>query len=105
MTKYTSSLDLQAGAMTMYWTISGDTLLLGLEATSTGLVAFGLAETTGMRGSDIVYYEAASTKLVDAYAPATDMCQDWTLEAAEQRGTTLSLQLVEILIFLSKLTT
>ena len=98
MTMYERNLELQAGAMKMYWTISGDTLLLGLEATATGWVAFGLAETTGMRGSDIVYYEAARAKLIDAYAPdyrkpVADTCQDWNLEAAEQQGTTISLQL------------
>ena len=42
-----------------------------------------------MKGSDIVYYEASSNRLVDAFAmknaqPIADKCQDWTLVAAEK---------------------
>ena len=44
------------GDMKAYWKIEGDLLKLALEATATGWVAFGLGETTGMKGADIVYF-------------------------------------------------
>ena len=78
--------------MKAYWKIEGDLLKLALEATATGWVAFGLGETTGMKGADIVYYEHAEKRVTDAHVlavdakPIADKCQDWTLVAAEQNG-------------------
>ena len=61
-------------------------------------VGFGLAEAGGMAGSDIVYYEAASNSLVDAFAvqnakPVADHCQDWSLVAAEKSEGKLMVEL------------
>ena len=81
--------------MKAYWKIEGDLLKLALEATATGWVAFGLGETTGMKGADIVYYEHAEKRVTDAHVladdakPISDKCQDWTLVAAEQNGNKL----------------
>lgn len=81
-----------AGHMKIYWTIDDVTIYLALEVAATGWVGFGLGETSGMKGADIVYYEAAANRLVDAHVttelgrPMTDECQDWTLIAAEQSG-------------------
>ena len=90
--KYPRSQDLKTGQMKIYWKVDGDTLRLALEATATGWVGFGLGETMGMRGADIVYYEKAANSLTDAYVteaeakPTADTCQDWTLVAAESSG-------------------
>jgi len=61
---------------------------LALEVTATGLVGFGLAETNGMEGADIVYYQVASNTIIDSFAtkygkPTADICQDWQLVSAE----------------------
>ena len=80
--KYDRSLELKAGHMKIHWKIEGDSLKLALEATATGWVGFGLGETTGMQGADVVYYEKASNTLTDAYVtdtnamPVADKCQD-----------------------------
>jgi len=92
--KYARSKVLKANAMKMYWRIEGDTVHLAVEATATGWVGFGLGETTGMAGADIVYYEATSNKLIDSYAvshakPTADSCQDWNLISAEKSGNKL----------------
>jgi hypothetical protein len=91
-TKYPRSHELKAGQMKIYWKVDGDTLKLALEATATGWVGFGLGETKGMKGADIVYYEKAANSLTDAYVketsakPTKDTCQDWKLVAAETTG-------------------
>jgi DOMON domain len=58
-----------------------------------GWIAFGIAETGGMRGSDIVIYETSKPdRLTDAHvlhdrvAPFIDDCQDWTLAASYNEG-------------------
>jgi hypothetical protein len=73
------------------------------QATATGWVGFGLAETSGMAGADIVYYEAAGNRLVDAHAlqygkPAPDPCQDWKLVAARQENSKLIVDISRKLI-------
>ena len=57
------------------------------------MVGFGLGETKGMKGADIVHYENAAKSLTeDAYVtapegkPSKDICQDWKLVAAESTG-------------------
>lgn len=66
-------------------------------------VAFGLGETKGMAGADIVYYEHASKKLVDSFSvgnakPTEDPCQDWTLVKAEQIGGKLTVHVSRKLV-------
>ena len=65
--KYPRSQVLKDSQMKIYWKVDGDTLKLALEATATGWVGFGLGETKGMKGADIVYYEHAAKSLTDAY--------------------------------------
>jgi len=101
--KYARSKVLKADAMKMYWRIEGDTVHLAVEATATGWVGFGLGETTGMAGADIVYYEAASSKLIDSYAvshakPTADSCQDWNLISAEKSGDKLVVEMSRRLV-------
>jgi hypothetical protein len=90
--KYPRSQVLKDSQMKIYWKVDGDTLKLALEATATGWVGFGLGETKGMKGADIVYYESAAKSLTDAYVkaaeakPSKDTCQDWKLVAAETTG-------------------
>jgi len=90
--KYPRSQVLKDSQMKIYWKVDGDTLKLALEATATGWVGFGLGETKGMKGADIVYYEHAAKSLTDAYVkaaegkPSKDACQDWKLVAAETTG-------------------
>lgn len=102
-TKYSHSKVLKEGTMKIFWRLDADTIHLALEATATGWVGFGLAETTGMAGADIVYYEAASNKLVDSFAmkhakPTVDSCQDWLLKSAEQIGSTLAVEMSRKLV-------
>lgn len=90
--KYPRSQVLKENQMKIYWKVDGDTLKVALEATATGWVGFGLGETKGMKGADIVYYESAAKSLTDAYVkaaeakPSKDTCQDWKLVAAETTG-------------------
>jgi hypothetical protein len=78
--------------MKIYWKVDDDTLRLDLETTVTGWVGFGLGETKGMKGTDIVYYEHEAKSLTDSYVKTAegksskDTCQDWKLVAAETTG-------------------
>ena len=102
--KYDRSLELKAGHMKIHWKIEGETLKLALEATATGWVGFGLGETTGMQGADVVYYEKASGTLTDAYVtdtnaiPVADKCQDWTLLGSETSGSKMIVELSRKLV-------
>ena len=101
--EFPRSLELQDGAFRMQWEISGDALRLRLEAPVVGWLAWGIAETTGMRGADIVYYEHAGGRLVDSYAtrdgkPTEDQCQDWALVATETSGGKLAVELTRKLV-------
>jgi len=76
---------------------------LALEVTATGLVGFGLAETNGMEGADIVYYQVASNTIIDSFAtkygkPTADICQDWQLVSAEQSGGNLAVEMTRRLV-------
>lgn len=90
--KYPRSQVLKDNQMKIYWKVDDDTLKLALETTATGWVGFGLGETKGMMGADIVYYENEAKSLTDAYVkaaegkPSKDTCQDWKLIAAETTG-------------------
>jgi hypothetical protein len=70
-----------------------------IQVTATGWVGFGIAETGGMKGADIVYYETSTNQLTDAYAlefafPQRDEQQDWMLLSAEVKGGKLSFEAV-----------
>ena len=60
------------------------TIHVAAVAESNGYVAFGLAESGGMPGADMVAYSHKGGKLVDYHAtdyaaPIEDSCNDWTL--------------------------
>lgn len=67
-TKYARSKILKENETKIFWTLDKDSIHLALEATAKGWVDFGLAESTGLRGADVVYYEAASNTLIDSFA-------------------------------------
>jgi len=73
------------------WTIEDGQIRIGIEATAAGWVGFGITEAGGMKGADIVYFEAGSGNLVDAHAleysmPLADVCQDWVLLSGSKEG-------------------
>jgi len=75
------------------WTVKHEAkkLHFAMAANNTGWVGFGIAESGGMKGSDIVYFESGSNKLVDAWAdghsaPKKDSCQDWILLAGGNKA-------------------
>ena len=77
--------------MAMHWDIHDDAIFsLAIAVEATGWAAFGMSETGGMRGADIVYYETLSGELIDAYVtdgyvrPTVDDSQDWVLERVTQ---------------------
>jgi len=86
------------------WSVVGEEIMLCLQAKATGWVGFGLAEVGGMKGSDIVYYEAKSNKLTDSYAvengmPRADACsQDWKLRSAENVDGTMTVEMSRLLV-------
>ena len=90
--EYPRSLFLPSAAdptegLAMHWRIDNETqrLHIAVAAAAQGWVGLGLAENGGMRGADIVLFEASNPEEVtDAYVlqerlPLVDDCQDWTL--------------------------
>mmetsp|Transcript_24488 Transcript_24488/g.37251 ORF Transcript_24488/g.37251 Transcript_24488/m.37251 type:complete len:636 (+) Transcript_24488:115-2022(+) len=79
------SLSDPCNGIVLYWNVNNETLHIAVAAPVTGWVGIGFTETGGMRGADIVYYEASSNELVDAHVPdayvrpIADVLQDWTL--------------------------
>ena len=79
--------DIEGDGVAVHWTIDDDasSIRLAVAVQATGWVGFGLAEAGGMRGSDIVLFEAATNSITDAYAveytapQAENDSQDWTL--------------------------
>ena len=68
----------------LHWKILDDKIYLAVAAEVSGWIAFGIAESGGMPGSDIVVFEAATKTLTDHHAvkyakPILDNCQDWSL--------------------------
>lgn len=83
----------EGDGVAVHWTIddSTRTIRLAVAAPATGWVGFGLAEAGGMKGADIVLFEAATNTLTDAYAieyvaPKTDDSQDWLLIHSQTDG-------------------
>jgi DOMON domain/Copper type II ascorbate-dependent monooxygenase, N-terminal domain len=68
------------------WKVDDENLYLAVAARATGWVGFGLAETGGMKGSDIVIFEALNpgvlrdAHVLDALMPIDDDCQDWVFK-------------------------
>lgn len=79
-----TSSDPNAGAA-IHWSISSDEMYVDLAVAvrATGWVGFGLSEAGGMRGADMMIFEARNpTTVIDAYVqeerqPLPDDCQDW----------------------------
>ena len=69
----------------IHWKVDDENLYLAIAARAVGWVGFGLAETGGMKGADMVIFETAyPTKIRDAHVldvrfPIDDVCQDWVL--------------------------
>ena len=98
-----------SSAFRVSWSVEGRgtpqiSLSLLMQARTLGWVGFGLGETTGMQGADVVYYEKASNTLTDAYVtdtnamPVADKCQDWTLVGSETSGSKLIVELSRKLV-------
>ena len=61
-------------------------------------MGFGFAEAGGMKGADIVTFEAGSNLLTDRYAlknaaPVEDSCQDWTLISSKSESGTMYVEM------------
>lgn len=73
--------------LAFHWRIDKESskIYIAVAAQATGWVALGFSETGGMRGADIVYFEAISNQLIDSHVgdaygkPQSDMIQDWKL--------------------------
>jgi hypothetical protein len=81
---YSSSSDVTQG-FAVHWKVDEDNIYLAVAARATGWVGFGLAETGGMRGADMIIFETNNaTQIRDAHVlderfPVDDICQDWIL--------------------------
>lgn len=68
----------------LHWRVDEEFVYIGVAARATGWVGFGMADAGGMKGSDIVIFEASKPGvLTDAFVmeervPIVDDCQDWT---------------------------
>lgn len=92
---------------TLYWKTVGPTMHIALQAAIGGWVSFGLADTGGMAGSDIVYgmVHDGQTMLVDAYAlvqdwatpPVADCSQDWTLVAGYETNGVTTIEMTRLI--------
>lgn len=81
-----SSSATSPAVVALHWTVgtTKSTLRIAVAAEATGWVGLGISEMGGMAGSDIVFFEASGSQLVDAYGtgtarPKVDDQQDWTL--------------------------
>ena len=69
----------------VHWKVDDENLYVAIAARAVGWVGFGLAETGGMKGADIVIFETAyptqlrDTHVLDERFPIDDVCQDWVL--------------------------
>lgn len=70
----------------VHWKIDEENVYIAVAARATGWVGFGLAETGGMRGADMVIFESANPNqirdahVLDVRFPIDDTCQDWILQ-------------------------
>lgn len=75
----------------IHWNIIADQIQLAIAVRATGWVAFGISENGGMRGADMVIFEAEGENLIDAHVlqdlfPYPDSCQSWTLRHSVDDG-------------------
>jgi dopamine beta-monooxygenase len=73
-------------AVALHWRVdtAESKLRIAVAAEATGWVGLGISEMGGMKGSDIVVFQASGPRLLDAYAtgsarPQLDDQQDWLL--------------------------
>lgn len=84
---YERQLTLAEGKTVIHWTIDdvNDQIHLAMAVEASGWAAFGISENGGMRGADMVIFEAEEERLIDAHVldelfPIPDACQSWTLK-------------------------
>jgi Copper type II ascorbate-dependent monooxygenase, C-terminal domain/DOMON domain/Copper type II ascorbate-dependent monooxygenase, N-terminal domain len=75
----------------IHWSIVGKEIRLGVAVRATGWAAFGFSENGGMRGADIVIYNAKADQIMDAHVledllPLEDVCQDWKLKKSQSQN-------------------
>jgi hypothetical protein len=68
----------------IHWSITTDQIKLAVAVRATGWSAFGISENGGMRGADMIIFQADGEELIDAHVlqelfPVPDACQSWTL--------------------------
>ena len=68
--EYDHSTVLSEGIYTLSWTIAGDTVWFGIQATTTGWVALGLDPQIGMNGADMLFgwVSGGKTTVLDQYS-------------------------------------
>ena len=86
----------------IHWTIQDDQIFLALAAKATGWVSFGIAESGGMFGADVVIFMASTDSLIDGYIlderlVVPDDCQSWTLLNSTTDGGFLIFEAVRLL--------
>ena len=93
-TAATSDVFLENGSA-FHWSIDieNEVLHFALIARATGWMGFGLSENGGMRGADMMIFEAANPdRLIDAhvlddiFSPAIDECQSWEVTYSQTSG-------------------
>jgi Copper type II ascorbate-dependent monooxygenase, N-terminal domain/DOMON domain/Copper type II ascorbate-dependent monooxygenase, C-terminal domain len=77
------------GGVGLFWSINMTNEMIQLAVVcpiGSGWCGFGIAEAGGMKGSDMIIYEAEADELYDAYVlddisagPVRDECQNWKL--------------------------
>jgi DOMON domain len=76
----------------LHWRVDEEYVYIGVAARAKGWVGLGMADAGGMRGADIVIFEASKPGvLTDTYVqeelmPILDDCQDWTFVDSRTEG-------------------
>ena len=94
-----------AGPMTgvaLHWNITNDSIYMAVAARAMGWVAFGIAESGGMKGADAIIFMAADNVLIDSHIleerfPLPDDCQSWMLLNSQTDGGFLIFEAVRLL--------
>eukprot|EP01118_Nematostelium_gracile_P008903 TRINITY_DN2977_c0_g1_i2.p1 TRINITY_DN2977_c0_g1~~TRINITY_DN2977_c0_g1_i2.p1 ORF type:complete len:565 (-),score=115.45 TRINITY_DN2977_c0_g1_i2:3-1652(-) len=91
---------------TIYWTITNDTLRLGLQVATNGWIGFGIGEETSgsMPGADVLVANVRDgvASVTDMYTlakvrPYTDDCQNWKLISGSEDGNTTIIEVERVL--------
>jgi DOMON domain/Copper type II ascorbate-dependent monooxygenase, N-terminal domain len=86
-----TSLD-PAQGMAVHWRLDDENVYIAVAVRALGWVGFGLSESGGMRGSDVIIFESAKpgqlrdAHVLDAFYPIDDDCQDWVFVDARTDG-------------------